>query len=46
MIDALTKRTAGAIQSVEAQLPKDFPMDVADAIFAGLARQTQKLANF
>jgi serine/threonine-protein kinase HipA len=32
------------IDEVTALLPREFPMDVADAIFAGMRRQSHKLA--
>jgi serine/threonine-protein kinase HipA len=45
MIDELTARTPQVIDEVSALLPHTFPMDVADAIFNGMQRLSQKLAQ-
>ncbi|CDY78491.1 HipA protein [Caballeronia glathei] len=45
MIGELTARTAGVIDEVAAQLPRDFPMDVAETIFDGMRRLNRKLAT-
>ena len=45
MIDVVTARTEIVIAEVFAQLPKDFPKDVSDAIFAGMSRLSRKLAS-
>jgi serine/threonine-protein kinase HipA len=44
MIGELTTRTKDAIDEVAALLPRDFPMDVAEAIFNGMLRLNRKLA--
>ncbi|MEA3120680.1 MAG: serine/threonine-protein kinase HipA [Paraburkholderia sp.] len=44
MIAALQTRTEAVIDEVGAIVPRDYPADVADAIFAGLRRQNRKLA--
>lgn len=44
MIGDLTMRTKDAIDEVAALLPRDFPMDVAEAIFNGMLRLNKKLA--
>jgi serine/threonine-protein kinase HipA len=44
MIDTLTGMTEAVIENVAAQLPSDFPTDVADKIFNGMRRQSEKLA--
>ncbi|AJX35554.1 type II toxin-antitoxin system HipA family toxin [Burkholderia oklahomensis] len=44
MIVALTARTAGVVDEVSARLPRDFPRDVADAVFSGMLRLNAKLA--
>ncbi|MBL3961887.1 type II toxin-antitoxin system HipA family toxin [Burkholderia sp. KCJ3K979] len=41
---AVSARTEPAIAEAAAQIPPDFPADVADAIFAGMRRQSRKLA--
>jgi serine/threonine-protein kinase HipA len=46
MIDELTSRTDAVIDEVSAQLPVDFPMDVADAVFGGMRRLNRKLGQF
>ncbi|MBN3801650.1 type II toxin-antitoxin system HipA family toxin [Paraburkholderia sp. Ac-20336] len=45
MIDELTARTDTVIDEVSSQLPDDFPMDVADAVFNGMRRLNRKLAQ-
>ncbi|MFT4173937.1 MAG: type II toxin-antitoxin system HipA family toxin [Rhodocyclaceae bacterium] len=35
----------GAVDAVSRQLPAGFPADVADAVFAGMVRQAQRLAG-
>jgi serine/threonine-protein kinase HipA len=45
MIAELTARTESAIQQAAALLPPGFPMDVAEAIFTGMRRQSCKLGN-
>lgn len=44
MIGDLTMRTKDAIDEVAALLPRDFPMDIAEAIFNGMLRLNKKLA--
>lgn len=44
MIEALTGKTEAVIEDVAAQLPDDFPKDVADKIFDGMRKQSGKLA--
>jgi serine/threonine-protein kinase HipA len=44
MIDTLTRKTEAVIDKVAAQLPNGFPQDVADKIFDGMRRQSEKLA--
>lgn len=43
MIAALTSQTERVIEDVAAQLPQDFPMDVAEAVFAGLRDQGRSI---
>ncbi len=43
MIAALQARTEAIVDEVAAILPGDYPADVADAIFAGMRRQSRKL---
>ena len=45
LIDALTAQTETVIDTVSSQLPADFPLDVADAIFDGMRRLNRKLAR-
>lgn len=45
LIDELTSRTGAVIEEVSAQLPEGFPLDVADAIFGGMRRLNEKLAQ-
>ncbi|MEW6341105.1 MAG: type II toxin-antitoxin system HipA family toxin [Paraburkholderia sp.] len=45
MITALTDMTEEVVAQVAAQLPAGFPRDVSDAIFAGLLRQSTRLAG-
>ncbi|MFT4066074.1 type II toxin-antitoxin system HipA family toxin [Paraburkholderia sp.] len=45
MIAGLTARTETVIDTVSSQLPGDFPMDVADAVFNGMRRLNRKLAR-
>lgn len=44
IIEEVIGATEGVISAVSAQLPQDFPMDVADAILSGIRRQNAKLA--
>jgi serine/threonine-protein kinase HipA len=44
MIGELTARTPDVIEEVARLLPKDFPMDIAEAIFNGMRRLNSKLA--
>ncbi|PTB21129.1 toxin HipA [Trinickia symbiotica] len=43
MMAMLHGKTEAVIEEVAALLPRDFPMDVADSIFAGMRRNSQKL---
>ncbi|KGX04869.1 hipA domain protein [Burkholderia pseudomallei MSHR640] len=45
LIDTLTARTAGVVDAVSARLPRDFPRDVADAIFSGMLGLSARLAG-
>jgi serine/threonine-protein kinase HipA len=45
MIGELTARTGTVIDEVSSQLPADFPMDVAEAVFDGMRRLNRKLAQ-
>ena len=45
LIDELTARTEMVIDTVSSQLPADFPLDVADAVFDGMRRLNGKLAQ-
>jgi serine/threonine-protein kinase HipA len=45
MIHDLTSRTRDVIDEVAAMLPRDFPMDLADAIFNGMLKLNRKLAQ-
>lgn len=45
MIDIVTAKTKTVIAEVSSQLPKDFPKDVSNAIFAGMVRLSNKLAS-
>ncbi|WP_372237301.1 HipA domain-containing protein [Burkholderia sp. SRS-W-2-2016] len=45
LIDELSSQTEAVIAQVAAQLPGDFPMDVADAVFGGMRRLNEKLAR-
>ncbi len=45
MIDTLTGMTESVIHQVSTQLPPDFPMDVADAIFEGMSDLSKKLTG-
>ncbi|KXU83991.1 toxin HipA [Paraburkholderia monticola] len=45
LIDELTARTETVIDTVSSQLPADFPLDVADAVFDGMRRLKGKLAQ-
>lgn len=45
MIGELTARTANVIDEIAALLPRDFPLDVADAIFNGMRRLNRRLAG-
>jgi serine/threonine-protein kinase HipA len=44
MIGELTAQTPDVIEEVARLLPKDFPMDIAEAIFNGMRRLNNKLA--
>ena len=44
MIGELTAQTSDVIDEVAGLLPKDFPMDIAEAIFNGMQRLSSKLA--
>jgi len=46
LINELIQRTPEAITAVQVQLPEDFPKDIAETIFGGLTRHSQKLARF
>ena len=41
----MVDRTPQVIQAVRAQLPKDFPIALADSILNGLQEAADKLAN-
>lgn len=43
LIEEVIKRTESVIDEVRRSLPDDFPMDVAEAIFSGMRRQSAKL---
>ena len=45
LIDEIILRTASVIDEVSRLLPDDFPMDVAEAIFSGMRRQSARLAT-
>ncbi|SDI83257.1 type II toxin-antitoxin system HipA family toxin [Paraburkholderia phenazinium] len=45
MIATLTEMTEEVVATVGALLPAGFPQDVSDAIFAGMLRQSAKLAD-
>ena len=45
VLDSIAERTPGVIAAVSAQLPKDFPAYVAEAIFQGLAQAAKKLKS-
>jgi serine/threonine-protein kinase HipA len=45
LIDRLTAQTETVIDTVSSQLPADFPLDVADAVFDGMRRLNRKLAQ-
>ncbi|MGF6919022.1 type II toxin-antitoxin system HipA family toxin [Paraburkholderia sp. 40] len=45
LIDQLTAQTETVIDTVSSQLPADFPLDVADAVFDGMRRLNRKLAQ-
>ncbi|CAB3799698.1 Serine/threonine-protein kinase toxin HipA [Paraburkholderia ultramafica] len=45
MIGELTARTDAVIDEVSSQLPADFPMDVAEAVFDGMRGLNRKLAR-
>lgn len=44
LIDEVIKSTEPVIDEVGRLLPNDFPMDIAEAIFSGMKRQSAKLA--
>jgi serine/threonine-protein kinase HipA len=45
LIGELTARTDAVIDEVSSRLPRDFPMDVAEAVFDGMRRLNRKLAQ-
>ncbi|APA89987.1 type II toxin-antitoxin system HipA family toxin (plasmid) [Paraburkholderia sprentiae WSM5005] len=45
LIDQLTGQTETVIDAVSSQLPADFPLDVADAVFDGMRRLNRKLVQ-
>ena len=45
LIEEVIGRTASVIDEVGSLLPDGFPMDVADAIFSGMRRQSARLAS-
>jgi serine/threonine-protein kinase HipA len=45
VVDNLVERTPQVIQAVRAQLPKNFPIALADSILNGLQEAADKLAN-
>ncbi|MEX3636197.1 type II toxin-antitoxin system HipA family toxin [Paraburkholderia sp. BR14320] len=45
LIDQLSAQTETVIDTVASQLPADFPLDVADAVFDGMRRLNRKLAQ-
>lgn len=45
LIEDIVKSTPNVINAVSKQLPKDFPADLADSIFAGMERQIKKLTQ-
>lgn len=45
LIDQLLRDADGVLAKVAAQLPQDFPQDVADAIFSGVRSQCARLAQ-
>lgn len=45
LIGELTARTDAVIDEVSSRLPRDFPMDVAEAVFDGMRRLKRKLAQ-
>jgi serine/threonine-protein kinase HipA len=45
MLTAVAQQTGRVIDEVGAQLPDDFPLDVAEAVFAGMRRQARILAG-
>ncbi|MFP4895097.1 type II toxin-antitoxin system HipA family toxin [Paraburkholderia sp. EG304] len=45
LIDQLSAQTETVIDTVSSQLPADFPLDVADAVFDGMRRLNRKLAQ-
>ena len=45
MIEAVIKPPESVIDKVGKSLPDDFPMDVAEAVFSGMRRQSAKLAD-
>jgi len=44
LIEEVIVATESVIVAVEKVLPDDFPMDVAEAIFSGMRRQSTRLA--
>ena len=44
-IDDMAARTASVIDSIQSNLPREFPQPLLDRILAGLKRQTEKLAE-
>ncbi|MFD2449775.1 hypothetical protein ACFSQE_16155 [Vogesella fluminis] len=45
LLNELADTTDKVLQEVQAGLPSDFPADVAEAIFHGIRRQRDKLAE-
>ena len=45
VIDKVVEMTPAVVRQVRTQLPKDFPMDVAEAIFSGLLGAAERLSR-
>ena len=45
LIEEVAESTEHVIDQVSRLLPKDFPMDIAEAIFSGMRKQSEKLAT-
>jgi serine/threonine-protein kinase HipA len=43
LIEEVVARTEAVIDEVSRVLPKGFPMDVAEAVFSGMRKQSSKL---